>query len=610
MRFMRALTLLAFVPVLAMTAAVWAQAPAGPRLASVFPLGLQRGVATEVTVKTSKGPGPTDVRALLFSSPGLSARLGPAAGLTITATADAQAGDHDVWALAPAGATTRLTTPRRVAVDDLPEVLEKGYNETPQSCPTVPVPCIVNGAINPATDRDCYRIDLAAGQHVSIRCRSASLGGGVLPALTVYGPDSQELLHDDGSSTEPSLHFAAATKGRYAVRIEDRAYRPEPPGLYRLELTTGPRLVAVFPSVLTRGKTQTVTLYGFQLPEGEPVSPIAATPVASAPGAVAPASPVASAPGGPLQQLRVAITAPAAGDPDGGGWTPVSAALLESFSYRHPGLHGGVRFGLTDRAVVPETDKPHQNFAAAQLLTLPCEVAGRFLQPQEADWYRFTAKAGQPLWIEAVGERAGLVMDLEVVILNTQRTPLATLGATAHPKELPVLCPQSTLDPMGSWTAPENGTYYLMVRDLYGTAGVERGYRLAIEPRREDVRVIALPVPAASGGLNIAAGAEGSLQLVAIRRGGHRKPIRVRAVGLPTGLTAREVLLAPNQQTATWTVKATNDAPAWLGALALEAETEVDGKARRSPVTAATVVREGKVPAARLCAAIAAAVVR
>jgi hypothetical protein len=356
-------------------------------------------------------------------------------------------------------------------------------------------------------------------------------------------------------------------------------------------LSTGPRLLAAFPSVLMRGKSQAVTLYGFQLPGGEPVK----------------GQPVPM-----LEQLRVSIAAPTAGEPDGGGWTPVSAALLESFAYHHPGVRGSVRLGLTDRVVVLEAATPHPTFATAQPLTLPCEVAGRFLQPGEVDWYRFTARKGQTLLFEAVGERASLAMDLEVAVHTTQRTPLATFVDTAHPKEVPARCPQATLDPTGAWTAPADGTYYVAVRDLYGTvaAGVERCYRLAIEPRREEVRIVAMPVSGATGALTIPAGGQGSLQLVVIRRGGHRKPIRIRAKGLREGLAAKEVVLGADQPTATWTVTAVADAPAWLGVFALVAETEVGGQSRQIPVAAATVVREGKEPVARLCTALAAAVTR
>jgi hypothetical protein len=442
----------------------------------------------------------------------------------------------------------------------------------------VTLPVTIDGAVNTNTDRDDFRVRLEAGQRVTFAFRSQSLGGSVRPALTVFGPDGREQLHDPGGVAEPTLDFIVPEGSDYRVRVEDRAYTRDASSFYRLAIFTGPRLVAAFPSVLTRGRPQEVTLFGYQLPGG------AAAGSPFAPG---------------LEQIQVTVDAPETGDLDGGGWMLTNAAMLDGFSYDPPGTYGRLRFELVDAEVTRETDAPHQTLANAQKIEPGAVIAGRFLRRGEVDWYRFSAKKGQRLEIETVGERAGLVMDLDVAILDAKGKLLTTIADTAQPRGAPAQCPLDTLDPIGSWTVPADGDYLLVIRDLYGPvlAGVERTYRLAIAPRREEARVVAL---AAGGtqphGLSVAPGGEARLRLVAIRRGDHKKPITVRAEGLPSGLSAEAATIAANQLSAVLTIKAAHDTDAWAGLLTLRAETELDGQSRSFPAIGATLVRAGRPP--------------
>lgn len=554
-----------------------------PRLTSVFPLGIQRGTTGEVTIA---GTNLNETRDLYFSHPGVAARLVQPNRFAVTAAADVPEGDYDVWVVTASG----LSNPRRFAVGTLPEVLEKEKNDEPKAAQVLQLPAVINGSTQPGTDRDYYRFELTKGQRLTLAWRSETLEGSVRPALTIFGPDERELRHDDGRAIEPTLDVQAPASGSYLLRIEERAYRGDAQSFYRLALFSGPRLVAAFPHVLTRGKTHPVALYGYQLPGGKPA------------GEGFPAD---------LQRLDVMVTAPATGDADGGGWTLASAVLLDGFRYRHPGTAGVIRFGLADREVTPETDNAHATAASAQPLTLPCEVAGRFLRPREIDWYRFSARKDQVLWIEAVGERDGKTMDLDVAVHDARGKVLAQLTDTVPPKELPAKCPLSTLDPMGAWKAPADGEYLLVIRDLLGNhaSGVERTYRLSIGPRQEEVRVVAIHVGAAPGGLTVPAGGSAALQLIAVRRGGHQAAIRIWARQLPPSLGMKEATISANQFTATGTLTATQDAHPWVGQLRLEAETEIDGKMQIIPIVPLTTVREGVAPLVRRCDGLAAAVI-
>ncbi len=554
-----------------------------PQLTSIFPLGGQRGTTVEAVIA---GTNLEDVRELFFAHSGITARLLKEQRFAITLAPDVPEGDYDVWAITGTG----LSNPRRFTVGGQPEINEKEKNDDPQSAQVVKLPVVINGTIQPGTDRDYYRLELTRGQRLTLSCRSETLEGTVQPALTVYGPDGRELLHDRGRSVEPTLDFQAPENGSYLVRVEERAYRGDAQSGYRLTLFSGPRLVGAFPQLLSRGQTQTVTLYGYELPGGKPA------------GAAFPTG---------LQQLEVSVTAPAQGDADGGGWTLSSAAMLDGFRYRHPGVPGVLRFGLANGPVTVESAALHSTPATAQAVTLPAAIAGRFLQPREVDWYRFSAKKGQILWIEAVGERDGPAMDLDVAIHGAQGKVLERFTDTIQPKDATVKLPVGTLDPMGVWKAPADGDYFLVIRDLYGTsaAGVERTYRLFVGPQREEVRVVAVQGSGSPRGLGVKPGGSTTLQLFAIRHGGHQAPIRIHAVDLPAGLEAKETVIAAKQLTGTWTLTAVKDAAPWIGKINLVAETEIDGKRQTLPVMPLTTVREGATPLVRRCDGLLATVV-
>ncbi|MCE9534111.1 MAG: PPC domain-containing protein [Planctomycetes bacterium] len=546
-----------------------------PQFLSLTPPGGQRGKTVEVTLGSKGLP---ENKSLFFSHPGLTATLVKPNRFAIQMAKTLPDGDHDVWAVTATG----VSNARRFVVGTYPEIEEKEKDDTPETAQEVTLPVVINGTIDPGIDRDHYRFELKIGQHVSLVFRSESLEGTVRPALTVFAPSGRELLHDDGRQAEPVLNFAAPSAGTYTVRVEERAYRAGPSNYYRLSIVTGPRLVAAFPDLLQKGKAQPVTIYGYELPGGKPA------------GEAYPAG---------MQQLAVTIMAPAEGETDG-VWSASNAVFLEGFRYRLADVPGYLRFGLTDREPTVETDQPHEILARAQPLKFPFAASGRFLRSNEVDWYRFTARKGETLWIEAIGERTGKAMDLDIAIHDAGGKVLETFTDTVLPKGATESFSTETLDPAGVWKVPADGEYNLAVRDLYGTAaaGAERTYWLSVGPRLEGVQVVAMTNPVAPPG------GTGTVQLVAMRRGGHEGPIRVRASDLPKGIQADEAVIAAKQNTGTWTMKAGNDAAPWVGKLSLVAETVVDGKPRTLPVIAMTPVRDGKPAVMRRSAGVLGAV--
>jgi len=530
---------------------------AEPQLGAVFPLGVSRVAPVEITLS---GSDPKGIHRLFFSLPGMEAQRRGEGRFAVTVAGEAHEGEAEVWAVSPAG----LTNPRRIAWSDLPQVVEQEKNDDATTAQRVELPVIVDAGINPATDRDEFQFAVEAGGRFSVVFQSESLGGTVRPALTVFAPDGRERAHSAGGPAEPAFEVHAHEGGTYRIRVEDRSYQRDPSSTYRLALFTGPRLVAAFPPVLTRGKTQALTLFGHQLPLGEAESR------ASTRG---------------LERTAVTIDAPVSGDPDGGGWTLASAVMLDGVRYRQPRVRGALRIGLVDQEVTQETDQRHDTRATAQDVPLSHVVAGRFLAPGEVDWYRFSARKGQALWVEGVGERSGLLMDLDLAILDRGGNTLQAFTDTAQPQGAPAQVPLDTLDPMGVWTVPADGEYTLMIRDLYGPSlwGVERTYWLVLEPQHEAARVVIAPFETTPRGISLEPGGRSQLPLVAIRRGGHTAPITVGISDLPDGLQAEPVTIPAKQLTATLTIHAARDAPEWVGLLRFHAETRWTASSGPSP---------------------------
>lgn len=565
----------AFVTAIFLDTMVHAQ---DPQLTSIFPPGGQRGTTVEVVID---GKDLKDAHKLVFSHPQVSATkvASKLPGVRFALTLPDAETEFDVYAVTPTG----LSNPRRFVVGALAEVNEKEKNDDAKTAQAVKLPLVINGMLEPGTERDYYRFELAANQQFTLHFRSETLDGTARPALTLYGPSGKELLHDDGRDAEPALNFTAPEAGEYLLKVEERAYQKGDYNVYRLSLCTAPYLVGAYPQLLTRGKEQTVTLYGYRLPGGK------------------------SHPSG-LEQAQVTINAPQVGDPDGGGWSPGNSAYFDAFRYRHPGVLGEVRFGLAEGDVLTDGGMHHDSEKQAQPLAVPAVVAGRFLRPRQIDWYRVTAKKDQKVWLEGVGERDGKVMDLEINIHDAKGKVLKTIGDFALAKGETTPIPMATFDPMELWSVPADGDYFVIVRDLFGPTqwGVTRTYRLMLLPRREEVRVLALPTGTTPRGLGVMPGGSATVQLIALRRHGHQEPIRVRAETLPPGLEVKEVVIGPKDQMATLTIAAAKDAAAWTGKLSLLAQTDIERKTQKMPVLGLTTVRG---PSLRRCDGIVAAIV-
>lgn len=116
--------------------------------------------------------------------------------------------------------------------------------------------------------------------------------------------------------------------------------------------------------------------------------------------------------------------------------------------------------------------------AQAQKLALPIVVNGTLNNNSERDYFSFDAKKGQRIAFNLKGFRLN-------AFAQTFFNPVLYLY-DAKGKELAKNLGRFGLDPAFEWTAPEDGTYNILVRDMLWRGSPASVYRLAVGPLMAD----------------------------------------------------------------------------------------------------------------------------
>ncbi|HSZ57046.1 MAG TPA: PPC domain-containing protein [Tepidisphaeraceae bacterium] len=126
-------------------------------------------------------------------------------------------------------------------------------------------------------------------------------------------------------------------------------------------------------------------------------------------------------------------------------------------------------FYVTPFPVVAEKE-PNNDFAHAQPIDLNTTVAGT-IDNEDVDTFVIEAKKGQHITAEAIGMRLGDAMfDPYVAIFDSKRFALAESDDTALAMQ----------DPIASAVIPEDGKYYIQIRDTSYTGGANFHYLLSV----------------------------------------------------------------------------------------------------------------------------------
>lgn len=563
MRPLRPLSTVPVILVLAFASSAFGQLPQ-TRLGTIVPPGGQAGTTFEVSIAGEQDLEYETAPKLLFSHPGIIAEpaVDPATGLwrnnifKVAIAADVPAGRHDTML----GGYYGVSNPRSFRVEKVATVTE-ATDASPATPVSLPINTAMFGRLESAADVDVISFTGEAGQTVVVRCDAASIDSPLQPVLEVTGPDQRRIGFAGGPFVgEVLLPLVLPAKGEYRLQVTDAAYRGGADFTYRLEVATRPVIASVWPPTGVAGTSTEFSLFGYNLPGGEPVE----------------GNP-------PLVRRAVTIALP----PEGTSEPRISPmgsyqAGVDGFDYAFTeGAVAADPVPIFFASAPPEQEQENDD-PAGQAVPAPTEIAGRFEKSGDVDRFVFEAKAGEVLFIEAFAKRYGSPAD-----------PLLTLdqmtGPDGMPKErriaseddqatnlAPKVFDTPTDDPVVRFDVPEDGRYRVTLRDRYFASRGDRSlfYRLSIRRPIPDYRLVAVPVwrdkvdsPFQPGGISLRKGESVTLPIYAFRRDGFNGPIRVAVENPPAGVSTTGVTIGEGQTSALLVLTAADDAATATGLL-------------------------------------------
>jgi len=547
--------------------------PPRPRLLVVSPCGGQAGSSVEVTLN---GQNLEDAQELLFSHPGIKAQPVPRpAGakqakpapkpqvkFRVTIGRDVPFGLHDVRVVNRWG----ISNPRAFVVGDLPEISEKEPNNDVTQAQRVPLNITVNGVISSPTDVDYFVFAGKKGQRVLLSCLASSIDSRLRPALELYDSAGHELAANHHyQDMDALLDCTLGNDGDYKIRMHGFTYNlGGAEEFYRLTISTGPWIDAVYPPMVRAGEQTHLTIFGRNLPGGK------RDPSAVSDDCV-------------LERIEVDWKAEAGQLAYYGRVAPRMSAL-DAFEYRLRSAVGTSNPYLLTYAQAPVVlDNEHNSkMETAQEITLPSEIAGHIDRKHDRDWYCFTARKGDAYGIELFADRLGVPADMYLTIVRGQ-TKQTLRELDDDPDSL---SPQQfftrTLDPPHyHFVAPADGKYYLLVacRDADSQAGPRRVYRLRITPEEPDFRLIVMP-PAIDtpDACTLLPGGRSYYSVFVWRLDGWDGEITLSAEDLPAGVSATPQVVGPGQKQGVFVVSAAPDTQPWTGTIKVQGTALIQGR--------------------------------
>jgi hypothetical protein len=402
--------------------------PSAPVLAAPFPMGMQRGTSLELTLT---GANLADPLAVLASFPAsvtipTENNNGKDPGkflVRIEAPADAPIGWHTLRVVTPKG----ISNFRLFCLDDLPQVIEAGGNNSRETAQAVPVPCVVCGRCE-AEKSDFYKISVRAGQQLSFEVLGRRLGSPFDPMLRLYPVHSskQLLLSDDspGASKDPRFAYTFKEAGEYVLEVRDVRYQGGPEWCYRLRIGDFPLATTPYPLAAQAGTSSTVTFAGPHADNAVPVS--------------------LQLPTEPEMDLLWLVPRKTEGGLP--GW-PVALHLSP----------------LPEATESEPNDEPSQ----ANRVPFPGAVNGRFLRSYDPDHYVFSGKKGQRVILEGVTQAWHSPTLLYLVLLDAKGRQLAASNPNTEPARI-------------DFTLPEDGDYTLLAEHQTYWGGPEEVYRVVL----------------------------------------------------------------------------------------------------------------------------------
>jgi hypothetical protein len=461
-----------------------------PTLTGLFPAGAGRGQTAAIDASGTFDHWP--VRAWIEGG-GVEIRAEKAKGkLTAVVAADAAPGLRWLRLHDEEGATT----PRPFVIGVLPEVIEVEPNDEPKDSQRLAASSTtVNGRLSKAGDVDGFAVTLAPGQTlVASLDAEKHLGSPMDAVLQVVSPDGSVLAqNDDDIGRDPRIVFEAPSSGTYIVRLFAFPSKPDSSirfagasdYVYRLTLTTGGFIDYAFPLAVGRDGPKAVEAIGWNIPATARFLPV---------------------PEGDARDVFAAS----------------HASLADTAEVRRVPFAAGV-----------ETEP--NDLAHPQAIASPLALTGRIDPPGDLDVFRLSLHKGDNRVIRVESRALGRPLDPALRVLDSRGQVLAESDDTGR----------NDRDLERSFTAPADGEYRLVVRDLNGRGGPRFAYLLSVLEPRPD-----FALSLTSDRFDLTPGKPTRITVAIQRKDSLAEPIEIVAADLPPGITAKPVTSKPGDASA------------------------------------------------------------
>jgi hypothetical protein len=457
-----------------------AQSFAGSFVERLSPPVLVRGKTSRVTIVGSELAGATALWTSLDAKDVIAILVEPSrenqALFEVKVGPDTPLGVYGLRVASSRG----LSNVKLFLIDDLPIVPER--ESRPQSAEPQRLrwPVAVVGRAKEA-DVHRYTIEVGAGERISFEVVGSRLGQDFDPVVTIKDARNRPILeHDNDVGLMFDCRFAHRfeTAETYAVEIHDTRFRGSDNVVYVLRVGRFPDGRVALPSTVRAGDEIELSV-----PGDDPFTERVAIRKDAAPG-------------GYFQELR------RAGD-QASTWAPLEVSPYSNTLEREP----------NDLAT------------KATLAPIPSVLHGAIASPADRDAYAVELTAGQRLSAQVECRGLGSPADLDITMTDPGGKTVARLDT------LPDGAATFEID------AKSKGRHILLVRSLTGEAGPEYAYRITLNWREPNVRLVA-----DASSLAIPRGSYQPLPLSLVRTD-YGGPIELSLRGAPPGMSLRTIVI-------------------------------------------------------------------
>ncbi|MEX2578345.1 MAG: PPC domain-containing protein [Verrucomicrobiales bacterium] len=399
---------------------------ASPDLSNTVPRGGQRGSEVRVTFT---GNRIDDAEEVLFHYPGIQAKDlkvldGKKVEATLVIAPDCRLGEHHVRLRCRSG----VSYARNFWVSQFPNVDEVEPNDDFEKPQKIDTNVTVEAEAKPE-ETDYYQISAKKGERISVEVEGLRINNlrnniAIDPFVSILDKDRFELASADGSALlkqESILSIEAPEDGDYIVEVRDSAYQGR--GRYRAHIGTFPRPTGIYPSGAKAGSETEFTLIG-------------------------------DVKGTYKQKVKI---------PE-----QVENDLLGVFGERDgllPPSPNEIRVSPFENVL--EQEPNNVNKEATPAGDLPLAFNGIIQEEGDDDYFKFTAKKNQTFTFQVFADKIGSPLD---PLLNVFDAKMKSIGGSDDA--------DGTKDGKVDFKAPEDGEYYVRVRDMLGRGGADFVYRV------------------------------------------------------------------------------------------------------------------------------------